>query len=285
MKIVFVAGISGAGKTTCLNTLEDLGYYTASSIPVSVLQKLIEVVYKDEGMNRLAFSLNTRAGFDLPLFIRLLHELKDNRYNYEIIFVDASDSALLERYALSRRRHPFEVSGSLLGAIDEERVNLVSLREIATFTIDTTFLTVKDLKETIREYFLKEGEYPFEVSIISFGFKYGIPQDADMVLDVRFLANPYYESDLSNLNGTDSRVQNYIEKGSSTGEFLSNTLNYLKFLLPNYQKEGKAIFHLAVGCSGGMHRAVYIGEKIKAELKQLNYPVRLYHRDINRKSV
>ncbi len=173
----------------------------------------------------------------------------------------------------------------MLDAIEEERSKLASLREIATFTIDTTFLTVKDLKEAIRDYFLREGEYPFEISIISFGFKYGIPQDADMVLDVRFLANPYYQDGLANLNGTDSRVQKFIEKGSSTSEFIANTLSYLKFLLPNYQKEGKAVFHLAIGCSGGMHRAVYIGEIVRIELKQLNYPVRLYHRDIKRKGV
>ncbi len=282
MKIVFVAGLSGAGKTTCLNTLEDLGFYTASSIPVSIMFRVINTLMKDELLKRMALSIDTRVGFDSNQFLRILHDIKDKGGTYEIVFLEASTQILLERFALSRRRHPFEEEGGLMEAIEEERRRLQPLREIATLIVDTTFLSVKEFKEKIKDALQKTGEAPFEVNILTFGFKYGIPQDADLVLDVRFLPNPYYVDELAPLDGKNDLVQTFIEGSGETGDFLNRTIDYLSYLLPMYRKEGKAVLHLAIGCSGGMHRAVFVGERLKRLLDEKDYFTRIFHRDIGR---
>lgn len=282
MRIVFVAGLSGAGKTTCLNTLEDMGYYTASSIPISILISMIPTIMKDNLLERMAFSIDTRVGYDDDQFLQILHGIKDKGGNYEIVFLEASNQVLLERFALSRRRHPFDLDSGLVEAIEKERLILQSLKEIATFIIDTSFLTVKEFKEKIKETLLKTGEAKFEINIMSFGFKYGIPQDADIVLDVRFLPNPYYIEELAPLNGKDPKIKEFIENNAEIEDFWRKTLDYFSYLLPQYIKEGKAVLHLTIGCSGGMHRAVYVGEKMKELLGEKGYFTRIFHRDIGR---
>jgi RNase adapter protein RapZ len=283
-RIVIVTGLSGSGKSTVLNAFEDMGYFTIDNLPILFLEKFLELsdvtLHK---IQKLAIGMDTRDEEFINRYQEVLPNLcKGSERRVEILFLEANKPTLIRRFSETRRKHPLVKSGSVQKGIELEQEKLAALRDLSVGVIDTTKLNVHDLKAIIVDRYSKEEEEKdLKVHIISFGFRYGVPPEADMVMDVRFLPNPHFIDDLREKTGLEKEVQDFIFTQSVSGEFLSKTLDYLAFLLPLYEKEGKYYFHLAVGCTGGRHRSVAIAEKLKESLSR-DFPVTITHNDINR---
>ena len=284
MRFVIVTGMSGAGKSTTLKTLEDIGYFCVDNLPIQLIMRFAEIAYaKDNDINNVAIGVDIRSGVYLEQLSECLQQLKESQYDYEILFLDSNDDVLIKRYKETRRNHPLARNGRIEDGIKMERSRIAFLRKEADYIIDTTSLLTRELKAELDKIFIENAEYSnFIINVVSFGFKYGIPRDADLVFDVRFLPNPYYDLELRPLTGNDEAIQNFVMQFDEAKEFMNKIADLLEFLIPNYIKEGKNGLVVAIGCTGGKHRSVTLANGIYKELETLPYSVRIVHRDIEK---
>ncbi|MEI7884252.1 MAG: RNase adapter RapZ [Clostridia bacterium] len=281
-EVLIITGMSGAGKTIVARSLEDNGYFCVDNLPPAILGQAIAVLKTElaEKQN-IAIVIDLRAGKMFNTLEPNLKELSNAGIDYKIVFLDASDEVLIRRFKETRRKHPLATPGSsLLNDIAKERKNLEELRDLAKYIIDTSDHSATEIKSYLSKLFDETGKLPFVIQISSFGFKYGIPLDADLVIDVRFIPNPFYMSDLKLKTGLDSAVQKYVMQFPETQEFVDDYLNMLLKLLPHYIQEGKSFLGLAVGCTGGQHRSVTIAEELFKKLGIAGYAVNVQHRDM-----
>ena len=282
MRFVIVTGMSGGGKSTALKMLEDAGFYCVDNLPVSLIEKFVELIATpDSEITKVALGLDVRAGHSFSEATSILQKQKERGYEFEILFMDASDSALVKRYKETRRVHPLAAEGRVEDGIREEREMLGGIRKQADFVIDTSNLLTRELKEELDRIFVKNEEYnSLMITLLSFGFKYGIPADADLVFDVRFLPNPYYIDELKAKTGNDKEVRDYVMQYPESEAFLDKLSDMLHFLIPNYIKEGKYQLVVAIGCTGGQHRSVTLANELYERMKnQGSYGIRLIHRE------
>lgn len=285
MDIIIVTGMSGSGKSSVIKTFEDLGYFCADNIPPSLFLQFFELIKHNEyEFQKVAIVVDSRLKTGFSKLIENLKTLKENGYEYKIVFVDANDEVLFRRYKESRRLHPLsaECDHSLRKAIAMERDMLKDAKAIADIVFDTTSLSVIQFSEKLKKYFAESIEEVININIMSFGFKHSIPRDCDLVFDIRCLPNPYYIPELKDKRGTDKQVQDYVLKHEESQMLLSKLIDLIEYLIPLYIKEGKTELVIGFGCTGGNHRSVTFAEVVGAHFKELNYSVRIDHRDINR---
>lgn len=284
MEFLIITGMSGAGKSLCVKYFEDIGYFCVDNLPPSLIPKFAEICLQGQNkMDKIALIMDIRGG---SLFLELfpaLESLASYGISYKILFLEAQDNVLVKRFKETRRMHPLSPEGRILDGIKEERRILQAVKDKAHFIIDTSNLTPRQLKQEILNLFV-EGK-PFSgliISVISFGFKYGVPIDCDLVFDVRFIPNPYYIDSLKNLTGNDKEVSDYVMSFHESTVFLSKLVDMLDFLIPNYVKEGKNQLVIGIGCTGGKHRSVTIANRLFDILKAKNSSIVLEHRDIDK---
>lgn len=283
MRLVIVTGMSGAGKATALKVLEDLGFYCVDNLPIPLLLRFVELVNTEgNDITKAAIGIDIRNGNGLQEIGGLLDKMNEAGYEHEILFMDASDATLIRRYKETRRVHPMTGDRRIDTGIAEERRQLAFLKKRADYIIDTSQLLVRELVQDLDQIFMQNRIFKnMVVTVLSFGFKYGIPSDADLVFDVRFLPNPYYVEDLRAKTGNDKEVQDYVMNCGQSTEFLDKLSGMIKFLIPNYVSEGKNQLVIAIGCTGGKHRSVTFANKLYEVLKQEEeYKVKIEHRDI-----
>ncbi len=283
MRFVVVTGMSGSGKRTAMKMLEDVGFYCVDNLPVPLIEKFVELVATPNSeINKVALGLDVRADQPFGDAQRILDKLKENGYLFEILFMDAGDAVLLKRYKETRRMHPLSLEGRVEEGVRKEREILQEIKKKADYVIDTSNLLTRELKEEIDHIFVRNEEYnSLMITILSFGFKNGIPADADLVFDVRFLPNPFYIDELKHKTGNDKEVQDYVMSFPEALVFLDKLMDMFDFLIPNYIKEGKHQLVIGIGCTGGKHRSVTLANGIYDKMKEHgNYGVKLYHRDI-----
>lgn len=275
--------MSGSGKRTAMKMLEDVGFYCVDNLPVPLIEKFVELVATPNGeISKVALGLDVRADQPFGDAQRVLDKLREDGYPFEILFLEAGDGVLLKRYKETRRMHPLSLEGRVIEGVHKERSILEGIRKKADYVIDTSNLLTRELKEEIDHIFVRNEEYSsLMVTILSFGFKNGIPADADLVFDVRFLPNPFYIDELKHKTGNDQEVQDYVMSFPEAPMFLGQLTDMLDFLIPNYIKEGKHQLVIGIGCTGGKHRSVTLANGLYAKMKDhKNYGVKLYHRDI-----
>ena len=284
MRFIIVTGMSGAGRSTALKILEDMGYYCADNLPISLLPMFAQLMNDNTDITKAAVGIDIRNGKELDNMDGQLEGMKTAGYEYEILFMDASDKTLIKRYKETRRQHPMAVDGRVETGLKEERSRLEFLKKEANYIMDTSQLLVRELVQNIDEIFRQNQEFKnMMVTVLSFGFKNGIPSDADLVFDVRFLPNPYYVDDLKTKTGNDREVQEYVMNCHQAGKFLDKLSDMVQFLIPNYVAEGKNQLVVAIGCTGGKHRSVTIANKLYEILKEnREYKVKIEHRDIGK---
>ncbi|MDR0405965.1 MAG: RNase adapter RapZ [Clostridiales bacterium] len=284
MRFVIITGLSGAGKSQAVNFLEDAGYYCVDNMPPSLIPKFAELCFSGQGkLSRVALVCDIRGGDMFGQLSESLRELREIGFNYEVLFLDAGDNVLIKRYKETRRKHPLSSDDRLPEAIARERQLLGDIKKSATHTVDTSFTTRQELKNTLLEIFSEKGEnQSMVINALSFGFKYGIPLDADLVFDVRFLPNPFYIPELKEKNGLDADVSAYIMSFPQSEEFKTRLFDLLDFLLPHYMEEGKSQVVIAIGCTGGKHRSVTFAQMLAEYLKTRKYKAYSVHRDYNR---
>lgn len=285
MKLVIVTGMSGAGKTVALKVFEDLGYYCVDNMPIPLMEKFAELLMENSGEpDQVAMGVDIRSGDELPQLQEILDRWREKGTPVQILFLDASDDVLIKRYKETRRSHPLAGNGRLDRGISREREKVAFLKRQADYILDTSSLLTRELREEVARIF--SGGQPYEnlfVTILSFGFKYGIPADADLVFDVRFLPNPYYVDELKYQTGEDAAVREYVMQAGTCGEFLEKLFDMMEFLIPNYIKEGKNQLVVAVGCTGGKHRSVTVARALYLRLKERReLGVKLEHRDMEK---
>ncbi len=283
MRFVIVTGMSGGGKRTALKMLEDIGFYCVDNLPVALISKFVElIVVQSSEIGKVALGIDVRAGQSFDEVSDILNGLKEAGYSFDLLFMEASDDVLLRRYKESRRMHPLSPEGRVEEGIRKERGILKPIREISDYVIDTSKLLTRELKEELDHIFVGNQAYnSLMVSIMSFGFKFGIPADADLVFDVRFLPNPFYIDELKHKTGQDREVQDYVLSFPETGQFMEKLTDMIRFLIPNYVKEGKYQLVIAIGCTGGKHRSVTLANELYRRLKdQGEYGLNIGHRDI-----
>jgi UPF0042 nucleotide-binding protein len=281
-KIIIITGLSGSGKSTAIDALEDAGFFCIDNLPVILLPKFLEFrAETGSEITKLALVMDLREEEFIQRYPDIFTKLRQQGYLFEILFLEASTEALLRRYSQTRRKHPLSEAKSLLEGIQAERKELKDLREIADLIIDTSNYNVHELKEIILNHVLKAVPAKrMKIYLLSFGFKYGIPHDADLVIDVRFLPNPHFVQELRNLDGTSPKVKEFMDRWKETHIFLKKYLDLLNYLIPHYEKEGKSSLTIAVGCTAGTHRSVSIADAIYRELKKTTNLITLTHRDI-----
>ncbi len=287
MRFVIVSGMSGAGKSTALKYLEDFGYFCVDNLPVELIPKFAEIAYDAATeVNNVAIGVDIRSGDGIRRLSDYLAELKSQGYPFEILFLDATDEVIVKRYKETRRIHPLARFGRVEGGIEKERQKIGFLRDMASCIIDTSNLLTREFRSELEKIFVEDQEYNnFIITIVSFGFKYGIPRDADLVFDVRFLPNPYYVPELKALTGNDRVVQDFVMNAPEAGEFLEKLRDMIQFLIPNYIKEGKNQLVTAIGCTGGKHRSVTLANGLYRALLTSDYSVRIEHRDIEKDAI
>lgn len=281
--LTIISGYSGSGKTTVLRTLEDLGYYTVDNLPVDLLPSFVYLASASgSAIGRAAMVMDIRGGDSVASYPQVIRSLKDSGYDIHVIFLEASLDALQKRFSETRRVHPLDPSLPLVEALSMERQLLEPIREVADTHLDTSDLAFHDLRKLVSDRFGTSGTgEKMLLSFVSFGFKNGIPKEADIVLDVRFLENPYFVDDLREMDGRDPEVRDFVESAEGTVEFLDHLRSFLEYLLPRYQNEGRGYLTVAIGCTGGRHRSVAIVEKISQYFKNSG-PLRIQvrHRDL-----
>ena len=284
MRFVIVTGMSGAGKSTALKMLEDMGYFCVDNLPIPLLPRFVEMFSEpDEEVKKIALGIDIRGGQDFGGLKDVLDEMDVKEIEYEILFLDAQDDVLIKRYKETRRQHPLSGSGRVDTGIAKEREKIMFLKMRATYILDTSKMLTRELKLELEKIFVKgESFCNLYITVMSFGFKYGIPQDADLVFDVRFLPNPYYEQALRPLTGNDRSIQEYVMKNGDGRKFLDKLEDLMQFLIPRYLDEGKNSLVIGIGCTGGKHRSVTITNGLYARLKKFPYTVRMEHRDIEK---
>ncbi len=286
IRFVIVSGLSGAGKTQAIRGLEDLGFFCVDNLPPTLIPKFAELCAQSEGkINKIALVVDIRGGGFFDAVYESLENLQAAEIKCEILFLEASDETLVRRFKESRRPHPLSPHGSILEGIKEERARLEELKGQAHRIIDTSTLTNKQLKEQIISMYGEDNEKQnLKITIMSFGYKYGMPMDADLVVDVRFLPNPHYIEELRPLTGDDKKIKDFVLDLPISRTFLRRFYNLIKFLIPYYIKEGKTSLAIAVGCTGGRHRSVTLANKLAALLDNQNYLVHKRHRDLDKDS-
>src|SRR5215831_1424547 len=283
LRAVVVTGLSGSGKSTALHVLEDLGFYCIDNLPVALIPRLVELWETSrEEVRRVALGLDVRERHFLDEFPRVFDELRAGGVQLEVLYLEASDDVLVRRFSETRRPHPAAEGGTLADGIRREREALGTLRGMADRIIDTSAFTVHELRAALRARLESPESGAMTISLVSFGYKYGLPTDADLVLDCRFLPNPFFVEELRARTGTDPAVAEYVLARPDAVEFLEHVLALLRFTLPRYQHEGKSYLTIAVGCTGGRHRSVVLVEALRARLTELGHRVLVRHRDLER---
>ena len=285
IKLMIITGLSGAGKSEALKYFEDSGYYCIDNLPAKLILSLIDSFSDStKKIDKIALAIDLRSGYFFDEIYKTLEKIKELGISYKILFLEASKSVLIKRFSLTRRKHPLVEDGNLDLGIEKEIEKMHNLREISDLIIDSTLLSPKELRITITDNLMSETEKKsqIQISILSFGYKYGIPQNVDIIMDVRFLPNPFYDENLKDLSGEDKEVLHYVLNREETKEFLMIFEKLLDFLIPNYIEEGKSYLGIGIGCTGGRHRSVVIAERIYEYLKVRRYSVKLLHRDISK---
>lgn len=284
MKLVIVTGMSGAGKTIALKMLEDIGFYCVDNLPISLVDKFVQLVSEGTSIEKAALGLDIRSGEELGNLDEILENWRSSNVDVQVLFLDANDAVLIKRYKETRRTHPLAGAGRLENGIEKEREKLAFLKREADYIIDTSMLLTRELRKELEKIFLQDARYKnMYVTVLSFGFKYGIPEDADLVFDVRFLPNPYYDEHLRPLTGQVQAVRDYVMQGGTADAFLKKLYDMIDFLLPNYINEGKNQLVIAVGCTGGKHRSVTTARALYEHLEAVGeYGIRIDHRDIDK---
>lgn len=284
MRFVIVTGMSGAGKSSVLKMLEDAGYFCVDNLPIPLIPKLSHfIIYEEQTVTKAALGIDIRNGQALEELDDVLNQLNEYEVVPEILFLDSTTEVLVKRYKETRRNHPLVSEGRVDKGIEIERDRLQFIKKRATYIIDTSHMLIRELKTEIDKIFVQGGHYNnFFISVVSFGFKYGILSDADLVFDVRFLPNPFYIPELKKKTGKDEVVYNYVMDCEAADEFLDKLEDMLKFLIPNYIAEGKNQLVIGIGCTGGKHRSVTIARAITERLSKLEYGVKIEHRDVEK---
>ena len=285
MRFVIVTGMSGAGKSTTLKMLEDVGYFCVDNLPIALVTKFAELAFAPgSDITKVALGVDIRSGETLEELEQVLRYMTQEGFGYEILFLDASDAVLVKRYKETRRAHPLAKGGRVDRGIKEERIKLEFLKRHADYILDTSQLLTRELHQELDKIFVHDQEFKsLVITILSFGFKYGIPSDSDLVFDVRFLPNPFYVDGLRMKTGDDPEVQEFVMGYDVAHEFLDKLAGMVKFLIPNYIIEGKNQLVISIGCTGGKHRSVTLANRLLKCLEdQSEYGVRVEHRDIAR---
>ena len=286
MRFVIVTGMSGAGKITALKIFEDNGYYCVDNLPIDLIENFADLLFSQTSeKNKVAIGVDIRSGNNLDRINEVLENLRIKDQNYEILFLDCNNSTLIKRFKETRRSHPMGDADSVENEINTERKKLAFLRKQADYIIDTSNLLVRNLRTEIEKIFVMNKEYSnLFVTIMSFGFKFGVPADCDLVFDVRFLPNPYYIPELKHKTGEDKEVQDFVLDSEVSREFLEKLTDMVKFLIPNYIDEGKNQLVIGIGCTGGHHRSVTVAKELYKQLDSADagYGIRIAHRDITR---
>lgn len=285
-RIIIVTGMSGSGKTQTCRYLEDLGYFCVDNLPPVFIPKFVELCTHVAGhFNKMVFVVDTRSREFFDDLVQVLDDMDKANQDYEMLFMDAADDVIIRRYKETRRRHPMAPSTRISDGVFKERKRLESVRAKATYVVDTSNLSKTELREKIHRLFGESDGDIMNISVLSFGFKFGMPLDADMVLDVRFLPNPFYVQELRHKSGSVPEVAAYIEEKTVTQEYLKRLDSFVDFLVPQYVREGKSQLVIAVGCTGGMHRSVFVAKHIYDLLAKKGYAVNLEHRDLMKNDV
>lgn len=286
MKLVIVTGMSGAGKSTAMKMMEDMGFYCVDNLPVSLLGKLVDIAGEDrsEEMEKIAIGVDVRSGRGFDEVGRELEKLRERKISFEILYLESEDSILVKRYKETRRAHPLAPEERIDKGLARERQKLVGIRAKADYIIDTSQLLTRELKVELEKIFVQRQDYRnLIVTILSFGFKYGIPRDSDIVMDVRFLPNPYYVEGLRSKTGNDKEIQDYVMQFPEGEEFLDRLHGLIDFLIPNYISEGKTQLVISIGCTGGKHRSVTLANELYKRMKDgKGYGLKIEHRDIEK---
>jgi UPF0042 nucleotide-binding protein len=286
-ELIIVTGLSGSGKRSVIKAFEDLGYFCVDNLPVQLIPRLVELsAYSGGELQRFALVVDVREGEFLDDFKNFYRKLKKQHFRTLIIFLEASDEVLVKRFRETRRPHPLATDKPILEGLAQERKRLREIRELADIVIDTSTLSVHGLKKYILDQFHEPGrDHSLLISIISFGFKYGIPFESDLVFDVRFLPNPNFVRHLKSKNGRDQKIVHYMKSFPETEEVIGRISDFLAFLIPKYVREGKAYLNIAVGCTGGRHRSVMVADALRNAVRKSGYKVKLIHRDIEKESI
>ncbi|MEY8321932.1 RNase adapter RapZ [Lachnospiraceae bacterium 46-61] len=284
MRFVIVTGMSGAGKSTVLKFLEDINFFCVDNLPPALIPKFAELCYEQGGeIDKVAMGIDIRGGKLFSDLFSVLSTLQGLGYDYEILFLDASEKTLIKRYKESRRSHPLSKKGSIAEGITKERQMLQEVKNKATYIIETSHILTRELKEQINKIFLENQKFEsLIITVCSFGFKYGIPVDSDLVFDVRFLPNPFYIQELKELTGNDAPVSDYVMSFEESNTFLYKLTDMIEFLIPQYIKEGKNQLIISIGCTGGKHRSVTLANALYEKLHQKNHNILLKHNDIEK---
>ncbi len=283
INIVIVTGLSGSGKSTVLKVLEDLGFFCVDNLPVVLFNKFLELCTQTTGnLNKVAIGMDIRERDffkDYPLTFK---ELREAGYDFELMFLDCSSDVILRRFSETRRKHPLEGGGSVLDSISRERLKLAELKDIATKIIDTTKINVHELKNEVRKYYSDYSSlHAMKITLVSFGYKNGVPTPADIVIDVRFMTNPFFVPELKHLTGLDQEIRDFLFKDNDiANSFIDKFLDFLSFLIPLYEKEGKKYLTIAIGCTGGQHRSVAVVNNISSLLKKDYEEIIVTHKDL-----
>jgi len=282
LRFVIITGLSGAGKSQAIKFLEDLGFFCVDNLPPALILKFAEICSQTRGgIEKVAVVTDIRGGRFFDQLQSSLEELEKGGFNYEILFLEASDETLIKRYKTSRRMHPLAGDGRIIRGVKAERMKLEEIKKKANYIIDTTNMSTSRLKQEIVHLLVEGGKAEkLILNIISFGFKYGIPLDGDLVFDVRFLPNPYYIESMKKLSGNDDEVREYVMRWPEAREFMEKLVEMIEFLIPYYIKEGKSQLVIAIGCTGGRHRSVTMSNMLCQRLKEKDHRVILEHRDI-----
>lgn len=283
-KFIIITGLSGAGKTIALRVFEDYGYFCVDNLPPAIIPTFFELCRQSvKKINKIALVMDIRGGGFFDNLFENLKELQDTGYKYEILFLEASDEVLIKRFKENRRRHPLAPEGRIIEGIISERGKMAKLKEAANYIIDTSLKAPGQLKkEIVRRFIENEKEEALLINLVSFGFKQGIPLDADLIFDVRFIPNPFYVDELRPLTGEDLKVKSYVMKWPESCLFLEKLLDMIKYLLPYYIREGKSQLIIGIGCTGGKHRSVAMTIELAAQLKADSLKVIVDHRDIDK---
>ena len=281
---VVITGLSGAGKSHAIKCFEDMGFFCVDNLPTTLIPTFADLVARSaQTIDRVALGVDVREGQYLTHLLDTLAELRKRGHGVQVLFLEASEEALVRRYRESRRRHPLAPDGNVVEGIRAERKALSTMREVADRIVDTSALTVHQFKDLLLETYVTPRHRPgLSVSLVSFGFKHGVPFDADLVFDVRFLPNPHFVEGLRPLDGRDTRVREFILQHEESRELLRRLQDFLGFVLPAYQREGKAYLTVAIGCTGGRHRSVALVEELKTFMDRLGLDATVVHRDMDR---
>jgi UPF0042 nucleotide-binding protein len=284
LRVVIITGLSGSGKSTALRALEDIGFFCVDNLPVVLLPKFLAITtIASPEIKQVAMVMDLRERSFLEKYKRIFTRLKEKGYRIEILFLDSTDDSLLHRFSETRRTHPLSEKGSIMEGVLLEREKLSSLKQMADKVIDTTSTNVHQLKDIVQRYFLPaSGHKKMIVNVISFGYRYGLPADADLVFDVRFLPNPYFVEELKRYDGQNTAVRDFVLNNKESRQFLDKALDLMNLLIPLYEREGKVRLNVALGCTGGKHRSVVMANQLSSHFSAMKYIVNVNHRDINK---